>query len=1505
MPYAPTYEIPLLPYERQLIDSIGISEEEYKYFKAYVREQGKIRPAAYAHIPEIVNGPDAGLIVAIISLVVGLASTAASLLLRPELPAQDRQVRQRRGANQVGRDRFTQSAGFESVSELAEYGSTVAIAFGRYEEGFGGIVLAPQLVWSRMLSWNRYQIAKNLYVVAEAALPIPNKPGIYIGNTALDALPESDYAFYWRGEEGDNRIKSADLRYGTRGERYDGDPGDDENTDDEVFVCPVKNEPYFRGFSSAHTPSNNTSFGVYSALANGTPWKLNWRVISIPQQSDTDEAGGNGRAQRQKIAGKLADAQEDNNQGGMPGVGRGYSRRMGLIAYKHPNGNWTDIQNPTLVKDIQERNGNTKGTLIKFRLSKKKIEPNWSNAIKGKDPSDFKIDIKDVNSAVKSLREQADADLQIGAKYRIGRCTFQVVERDTEIWSADNTVDVELECVEARQPNTIGIAGLVPVQDRDTLYEGGPSFENYYVEPSYFPLCRVDYGVVRNLREPEVTEIGIRSQVWNRAESLCNFNTVPDPEVLRKWDQDDINFTNGTMQKYMRRASVFAIHFREVSTGNQENEWKLIPITFCVTGSKPVDQYNSIRIIPQNTRRYEYRFVPKTSADIVEFHSDDDIFYRLRLDAKRTTIVAGDFSLVVDADKLKKNDILPLVELTTSEDLKDTLKEIDAAVPKDVDLVSYPKAASTKKEDIDEAFNLRQAYYDKFLDSPLNLFPGTPKSVQITDIPNKPVGGTKNITIKLNAKVAEKVETYNSWTIVDVDIAGQTGQISWQARQIYWNAVLGDTPAGWLSTINNIAQQNGMPPWEQQTLKAQKIAWLAQAKKLFITVNGVKQYAIKESSTIQQNVNGVDVFFRVAAYPTFIDSTSTLYWDILEIFVPRYQYLNAQLRRLPYAEMFESNDIDKPKIKNGFGYQSKPDPNNTGAGYVENAVDLGDDEKADVLKGKIDVNDGTFVHAVQSGGKQYAITYRVWVEQTKTYDQNNIVVGKFITNYWDLTSVEYVDSSGSWSDQEQFTHLVNTSYSNNIQFVYKVDGMKTITKLIVDDKGKRNFERHVQVNEVHFFDEISSSADNGPEHEIVYVNECMRNPSIPGYTSLAMMGLSIKSLNGFRSLDQIRCWVPDGVRVRNFGGNGDDNQPIENLPLASSNNFADLVYYLLTNPRTGLGNVINANLINTASFHTTARFLRAIGFRFDGVISERVNIREFLTEIAPLNLCNFVIENGQFALYPALPFDTDNNIDVEALDVIFGGGAHEGSFPVNIAGIFTEGNIIENSFSLEYIDADSRRTFQSVVKYRVNPRNQLPEERTVVVRWEDDTEASAPIETFDLTQFCTSREQAITTAKFLMSVRRRVDHVVSFKTTPNADISIAPNNYIRVITQSNPYLERYMGVINQDGTITALEPIDPDADFIAAVYAPGENLQENVPVTLENGIVQNQDLWGSVFVRNVNGQLRQNVYQIEEVNLDEDGLVNIRASFVPTQADGSSLIANEVRGEGAFVVSND
>ena len=54
MVFGPTvYDVPLLPYEKQLIDAIGVTEEEYRKFAAEAKRRGAVRPAAYDRIPDI------------------------------------------------------------------------------------------------------------------------------------------------------------------------------------------------------------------------------------------------------------------------------------------------------------------------------------------------------------------------------------------------------------------------------------------------------------------------------------------------------------------------------------------------------------------------------------------------------------------------------------------------------------------------------------------------------------------------------------------------------------------------------------------------------------------------------------------------------------------------------------------------------------------------------------------------------------------------------------------------------------------------------------------------------------------------------------------------------------------------------------------------------------------------------------------------------------------------------------------------------------------------------------------------------------------------------------------------------------------------------------------------------------------------------------------------------------------------------------------------------------
>ena len=86
-------------------------------------------------------------------------------------------------------------------------------------------------------------------------------------------------------------------------------------------------------------------------------------------------------------------------------------------------------------------------------------------------------------------------------------------------------------------------------------------------------------------------------------------------------------------------------------------------------------------------------------------------------------------------------------------------------------------------------------------------------------------------------------------------------------------------------------------------------------------------------------------------------------------------------------------------------------------------------------------------------------------------------------------------------------------------------------------------------------------------------------------------------------------------------------------------------------------------LLNEDDFIETSRFLHAQKLFFNGVVGDRTNLRQYITDVAPYFLCNFVIMDGKFSLKPAIPHMADSG------QINFG--------PVPIEQLFTAGNILE------------------------------------------------------------------------------------------------------------------------------------------------------------------------------------------------------------------------------------
>ena len=182
---------------------------------------------------------------------------------------------------------------------------------------------------------------------------------------------------------------------------------------------------------------------------------------------------------------------------------------------------------------------------------------------------------------------------------------------------------------------------------------------------------------------------------------------------------------------------------------------------------------------------------------------------------------------------------------------------------------------------------------------------------------------------------------------------------------------------------------------------------------------------------------------------------------------------------------------------------------------------------------------------------------------------------------------------------------------------------------------------------------------------------------------------------------------------------------------------------------------------------------------------------------------------------------------------------------------------------------------------------------SIMVKWKYNQQQFVPTqEDFDISQFCSSRHHAFYAARYLLSLRKRVDHMVEFETT-TADLSIAPGDYIRVDTQASPYESTRNVVVRSDGTLLSASVIS-DGVHHAAVYRQGSECVTQEVIEIVNGRVTDEGLHGALF--NVNPIARRfGTYLVESVTLNEEGVVEVRASHYPVFKDLSSKIVDDVK----------
>ena len=448
-----------------------------------------------------------------------------------------------------------------------------------------------------------------------------------------------------------------------------------------------------------------------------------------------------------------------------------------------------------------------------------------------------------------------------------------------------------------------------------------------------------------------------------------------------------------------------------------------------------------------------------------------------------------------------------------------------------------------------------------------------------------------------------------------------------------------------------------------------------------------------------------------------------------------------------------------------------------------------------------------------------------------------------------------------------FTGVLNATRTED---VFSVPTLTTVNgQKIDDDSGVGLFfddfdpdsnrgyysDAWARVAEYFMHEELRATTQQ-PEHEIVYINTQTENDTIPDYANLSMVGLNIRSSTEIQQLQQFSVYCNKGI--------------------LSTNSFPEVLKDLLTNKRYGAGRVLNSLQIDDMSFMEAAAFCESRRYYFDGIISEKINLRSWAAETSANFLLDFVIRNGKFALQPAVDFD----------------GA------VEITGLYTSGNVIEDSFELSYAEEADRIPPRVQVRWREEKpdlQNGLfPITRQVTVFENGFADSSSPLEQIDLTAYATSQQHAIDLAKLICRKKRLITHTVTFSTTP-PESSLDIGSVFKLGIEALSYEQPKNGAIAANGEVTSWPPLD-DGSYAALVW-DGTTLEETTIVITDGKSAP----VNSVFcLQESVGQT--GTYKTQSLSFNDDGNIDVEASFYPTDASGISLLVDGFDSPGNWTI---
>jgi hypothetical protein len=506
-------------------------------------------------------------------------------------------------------------------------------------------------------------------------------------------------------------------------------------------------------------------------------------------------------------------------------------------------------------------------------------------------------------------------------------------------------------------------------------------------------------------------------------------------------------------------------------------------------------------------------------------------------------------------------------------------------------------------------------------------------------------------------------------------------------------------------------------------------------------------------------------------------------------------------------------------------------------------------------------------------------------------DQDNFIALNFQAKNkakWEFRIEPINDMGAELQDNAYGSFAFIQNAGKRSRFLHNENELRWIGDLVPVDTAllrPRQDERGpVYTNEWDLFStrsdsQLQASFDNGPEFTVTAVTEQQLGSIEDKYRDISMLALGVYSGLGMQDLRSITAFVTEGktcYRVNESTGSF-------SLGSRSSSWAPDIFADTILDRTNGIGKFARPEGIDWRQLGKAKLFCRENGLgtplHMDGVIADPGSWRQFWAEVAPYSLLEFARMNGRETLIPAIPV-TD---------------AGRATRVVPVSALFNQGNILEGSYREEFLDygSDVQDLIATVIYRETESKDVFPRNASVTVRLAQGTSEDLAIrQTFDLSQFVTRRAQAILFGKLMCNQRRWVRRAIEFQTVPT-DSPVSPGAYILVDIGLNTWDQLTTGVVLPEGVLDSPlnTPVRPGT-YSLLLYETGKPTVTLTGVTVDAaGKAPRAAAYaGRLFVLGTVLDSKR-VFRVNEVQMDEEGEVTIRAAEYPCENDGNRLLS--------------